>query len=90
MAKTLAEEGNKNQSKNENQSKSHTKSIEDLKSGMEIREHQLLEEIDMLKETMHKIVTSQNNDYENMLNEERVRFEEIITNMQTSREKDIG
>lgn len=61
MAKTLAEEGNKNQSKNENQSKSHSKSIEDLKSGMEIREHQLLEEIDMLKETMHKIVTSQNN-----------------------------
>lgn len=60
--KTLGELENKNKSNSEHQNKTHDKSIQDLKTGMEIREHQLLEEIDMLKETMHKIVSNQNNE----------------------------
>lgn len=87
--KTLHDLENKNKSSSDSQTQSHNKLIEDLKTGMEIREHQLLEEIDMLKDTMHKIVTSQNNEYENMLNQERERFQEIINNMKKSRERDL-
>lgn len=86
---TLEEINHQTKDNSHVQSKSHTKVVDDLKMSMEIREHQLLEEIDMLKDTMHKIVSSQNNEYENMLNEERRRFEEIITNMQNSRERDL-